>query len=240
MLVGQQGVKYGLSLPKGKGGGGGGDDDDDDKKDRERRKPAAPAAGPPSNPTLAAAFGAGDDDDDDNNNDGDAQAKANLQREIARQAAKKAADAKVGRIGNERDGEEGDKERERAKTKKQIFQCLLFPLSTFDLGKKRRKKTQNEKKIQVAAMHAAALEQDASAFDYDEVYDEMKGKGKGGGGGGGDGSSKKARVGGSDDKGDARRCVFFLFLFCLVFCFFLSLVLFSCSLTFFSTLLSFQ
>ena len=42
---------------------------------------------------------------------------------------------------------------------------------------------------QVAALHAAALEQDASAFDYDGVYDEMKA-----GGGGGEKGKKKSLV----------------------------------------------
>lgn len=39
-------------------------------------------------------------------------------------------------------------------------------------------------------MHAAALEQDANAFDYDGVYDEMKG-------GAGEKGKKKSLVGGS-------------------------------------------
>jgi len=83
MLVGQQGVKFGLSLPS-RG------DDDDGGDERDRRKPAAP----PSSNQLAAAFGA-DDDDDDVEEDQQASAKASLQRDIARQASKKAADAKV-------------------------------------------------------------------------------------------------------------------------------------------------
>lgn len=49
-------------------------------------------------------------------------------------------------------------------------------------------------------MHAAALEQDANAFDYDGVYDEMKGEEKGNskslvgeGGGGSKGEGGAAR-----------------------------------------------
>ena len=40
-------------------------------------------------------------------------------------------------------------------------------------------------------MHAAALEQDAGAFDYDGVYEEMKAENKNG---------KKTLVGGSSSK----------------------------------------
>lgn len=76
--------------------------------------------------------------------------------------------------------------------------------------RRRQTSTRNQKIqpiSQVAAMHAEALEQDASAFDYDAVYDEMKG--------GSDASKKKARVlggGGSiGSKGndDTRRYGFF-------------------------------
>jgi len=83
MLVGQKGVKYGLSLPS-KGGG----DDDDGDKDKDRRRPVAPASG------NLNAFGDADDDDD-NEEGGDEAAKRALQRDIALQAAKKASDAKV-------------------------------------------------------------------------------------------------------------------------------------------------
>ena len=83
MLVGQKGVKYGLSLPS-KGGG-----DDDGDKDKDRRRPVAPASGN-INP-----FGDDDDDDDDDDGEEGGGAKRALQRDIARQAAKKASDAKV-------------------------------------------------------------------------------------------------------------------------------------------------
>ena len=58
---------------------------------------------------------------------------------------------------------------------------LLFP----------KKKTFPRSSLQVAAMHAAALEQDAGAFDYDGVYEEMKAENKNG---------KKTLVGGSSSK----------------------------------------
>ena len=61
-----------------------------------------------------------------------------------------------------------------------------------------QKKTKKNTFFQVAAIHAAALEQDASAFDYDGVYDEMKA----GGGAGGDKGKKKTLVGGSGSKVD--------------------------------------
>lgn len=96
MLIGQKGVKYGLSLPT-KGGGGDGDDDEKDK-----RRPIAPPA------SVANAFSIADaDDDDDEGEDGNEGAKRALQRDIALQAAKKAADAKVGRTENDSDQEEG-------------------------------------------------------------------------------------------------------------------------------------
>ena len=63
------------------------------------------------------------------------------------------------------------------------------------LSPSHQKNTKNVLK-QVAALHAAALEQDASAFDYDGVYDEMKA----GGGAGGDKGKKKTLVGGSGSK----------------------------------------
>lgn len=51
----------------------------------------------------------------------------------------------------------------------------LNPAPSFPPPKKNEKR-----KKQVAAIHAAALEQDASAFDYDGVYEEMKAGGRGG------------------------------------------------------------
>ena len=88
MLVGQKGVKYGLSLPS-KGGGGDGDDGDKDK-DKDKRRPVASASG------ILNAFGdAADDDDEDDEGKGGDAAKRALQRDIALQAAKKASDAKV-------------------------------------------------------------------------------------------------------------------------------------------------
>ena len=59
-----------------------------------------------------------------------------------------------------------------------------------------QKKTKKNTFFQVAAIHAAALEQDANAFDYDGVYDEMKA------GGGGEKGKKKSLVGGSGSKVD--------------------------------------
>ena len=97
MLVGQKGVKYGLSLSsKGGGGGGGGDDGE---KDEEKRR-VAPAS-------VANPFGVNEDDDEDGEEGGGGGAKRALQRDIARQAAKKASDAKVKASRRGRRGQKG-------------------------------------------------------------------------------------------------------------------------------------
>jgi hypothetical protein len=166
MLVGQKGVKYGLSLSsKGGGGGGGGDDGE---KDEEKRR-VAPAS-------VANPFGVdNEDDDEDGEEGGGGGAKRALQRDIARQAAKKASDVKVEASRRGRRGQKGGGE--GRKKERSLFQRCSN--STLHLPSPPPKKNEKRKK-QVAAIHAAALEQDASAFDYDGVYDEMKAGGRGG------------------------------------------------------------
>ena len=126
MLVGQQGVKYGLSLPSKKGGGGG-DGDDGEEKDKKDKRVA-----PASNPF-------GDEDDDEEEEGGGDGAKRALQRDIARQAAKKASDAKVSYERKEKKmrGEKRKKERELSH-RRSIMSLNLDPLQKKKRNKRKK------------------------------------------------------------------------------------------------------
>lgn len=111
---------------------------------------AAPAPAPQRRAGALAAFGGDDDDSEDEGAGAPTHDRAAVARDLARAAARAAADEKV----------KGERERRREGQ----FSALQPAPHHFSIL---------PSPLQVAALHAAALAEDAAAFDYDGVYEEM-------------------------------------------------------------------